>query len=229
FFDYLLFEHGKKYDSSIARVLCTAAFIMLWYRFTLFGKEQTSYGKLFKHMRKSSVFSSKMFFASLGRVVITTAAMIIPTMAISLFMIYHHTEAGGEITGTFLKTITQQSAFMVSLMLSPIFVRLSFFSIAVSLGRATTTFREVWSITKGYTGVLWHLIFRAFLSLALYNYFVMSGIKRMVESYELHYFWTNLLVTLPAIFLIYIMLAIVIVANSEAFKILFNITEDETP
>jgi uncharacterized membrane protein YdjX (TVP38/TMEM64 family) len=74
---------------------------------------------------------------------------------------------------------------------------------------------------------LWHLTLRAFLPFALYNYLVMGQIREAIAQYDLHYFWASLLTNIPTIFIIYIMLAIVIVANSEAFKILFGIRDGE--
>ncbi|MDG1994990.1 MAG: hypothetical protein P8J14_00720 [Emcibacteraceae bacterium] len=68
---------------------------------------------------------------------------------------------------------------------------------------------------------------RAFLPFALYNYLVMGKIREAIAQYDIHYVWASLLTNIPAIFIIYFMLAIVIVANSEAFKILFGIRESE--
>lgn len=227
FFDYLLFEHDIKFESAIPRICSTAAFVLIWYRYYFLGEEQATYKKLYGHMRRTSVFSIKMFFISLGRMIVTITVIVIPTLGISLYLIYNYQLQGGVVTDQLLNSIVYQSIIFVALVLSPIFVRLSFFSAAVALGRSQTTFREVWKKTAGYTWVLWHLIFRAFLPFALYNYIVMGKIRVSVAQFDIHYVWASLLTNVPAILVIYIMLAIVIVANSAAFKILFGIREAE--
>jgi hypothetical protein len=221
-FDYLLYEHEIIFESTLPRTISTAAFVLMWYRYYLFGKEQATYKKLYAHMRRTSVFSIKMFFISAARMIITVIAILIPTLGISLFMIYYYQMQGGVLNDQVLTNFVNQSVIFASLALSPIFVRLSLYSVAMILGRSKTTFLEVWKKTTGFTWVLWHLTFRAFLPFALYSYMVMGAIRESVAKLDIHYVWASLLTNVPAIFIIYAMLAVVIVANSEAFKKLFG-------
>ncbi|MDG1437476.1 MAG: hypothetical protein P8P98_00770 [Emcibacteraceae bacterium] len=139
-FDYLYFEHDIKYESGLPRIFSTAAFVLIWYRYYLLGEGQATYKKLFGHMRRTSIFSARMFILSIARMVITIVAIIIPTLGISLYMMYNYHAGGGALTDQVIVSLVNKSVFFVGLVLSPIFVRLSLFSVAVALGRSKTTF-----------------------------------------------------------------------------------------
>lgn len=224
---YALNEHGRVYDTMVPRALACAAFALVWYRQFLMGEAYATYSQLFDQVVSPGVFNLYSLFRSIARIVITTVVLFVPTLMLSVSYMFYQFSQGVLMDDAVIQDIAVKSTTLVLLFFSPVMVRLSLFTVGIALGRKTMSLRDVWRRTSGYTWVLWLLIFRAFLPITLYTYFITWAFEIVSKQFAMSYVWANLFVNIPTAFLTFMMLAIVVAVNGEAFRALIGIRETE--
>ena len=227
FVEYAQVEYGMGYDSMVPRALVSAAFALVWYRQFLMGEKYATYGQLFDHVVTPGVFNIYSLLRSITRITLTTIILFVPTLMLSISYMFYQYSQGILVDDAAIQDIAFRSTALVILLFSPILVRLSLFTVGVALGRRSMSLRNVWSKTKGYTWVLWVLILRAFLPITLYTYFITWAFERISQHLVMNYMWSSLFINVPTAFLTFMMLAIVVAVNGEAFKLLFGIRSEE--
>lgn len=225
--EVLLNEYSIVFNHLIPRAFVSAAFALVWYRKFLLGTKHGSYVKLYDHLKTSRTINIATILRSILRIIIIAVVIFVPTLIISFAAVIYQISQGVAVTNDMLEQLVQISTFTVLLMVSPILIRFSFYSASVALGRRKTRLREVWRKTSGYTWSLWHLVIRAFLPLSLYSYALNEGFSKIAEKFELSYISASLLINIPSAFMVFMMLAIVVVANATAFKHIFGTRDKE--
>lgn len=224
---YALNEHGRVYDTMVPRAMVCAAFALVWYRQFLMGERYATYLQLIDHVVSPGIFNLYSLFRSITRIVITTMILFVPTLMLSISIMFYQFSQGVLVDDAVIQDIAVKSTTMVLLFFSPVLIRLSLFSVGVALGRKTMRLRDVWRRTSGYTWVLWLLIFRAFLPITLYTYIITWSFEIISNQFSMNYVWANLFVNIPTAFLTFMMLAIVVAVNGEAFRVLIGIRTSE--
>lgn len=220
--EILFRDYGMRYDSIIPRSIASASFALIWYRQFLLGSKHATYGQLFDQIFSSGHFNIVKLFKSLFRIILTSIILFVPTLILSIsYMLYQYSH-GILLNDVVIQDIAIKSTALVLLMFSPILIRLSLYSVTIALGYQSLSLREVWKKTSGRTWVLWGLTIRALLPISLYSYSLTWGFGKISEQFSLNYIWTNLLINIPAGFLTFMMLAIVVGANGEAFRVVFG-------
>lgn len=221
--EILFREYNLRYDPIIPRSIASASFALIWYRQFLLGSKYATYSQLFDRILSSGHFSIFKLLKSLIRIIITSIVIFIPTLILSIsYMLYQYSQ-GVLINNAVIQNIAFKSTTLVFLMFSPILVRLSLYTVSIALGRQSLSISEVWKKTSGNTWILWVLTFRALLPISLYSYALNWGFGKIAGQFSLNYIWANLLINIPAGFLTFMMLAIVVAANAEAFKVIFGL------
>ena len=224
---YALQEHGHVYDTMVPRAMVCAAFALVWYRQFLMGEKYATYSQLFDHVLSPGIFNLYNLFRSVARIAITSTILFIPTLMLSISFMFYEFSQGVLMNDAVIHDIAVKSTTMVLLFFSPILVRLSLFTVGVALGRKSMSLRDIWHRTSGYTWVLWLLIFRAFLPITLYTYFITWAFENVSNQFSISYIWSNLFINIPTAFLTFMMLAIVVAVNGEAFRVLIGIRTSE--
>ncbi|HRW29522.1 MAG: hypothetical protein KDF58_02710 [Alphaproteobacteria bacterium] len=225
--DYALHEYKMILDPTVSRAIICAAFALVWYRQFLMGEKYATYSQLFDHVVSPGVFNIDSLLRSVARIIITTAILFVPTLMLSLsFMVYQFSQ-GVVMDQLAIQNVAIKSTSIVILLFSPILVRLSLYTVGVALGRRSMSLREVWHKTTGRTWGLWLLIFRAFLPITLYTYFITWAFEKIARSLDINYLWSSIIINVPTAFLTFMMLSIVVAVNGEAFRILVGIREKE--
>jgi len=222
-------EYQIEFDSVYILSFISAAFAIVWYRQFLMGTKYASYSQLVKQGFRGDGFSASRLGRFFMRIIVITLALIIPTLILSIStMLYLHSQ-GEVVSEAVIQDIAIKSTFVVMLVFSPALVRLSLLTAGVALGRSSMSLKEVWKRTQGYTVLLWWLSIRAFLPLTIYSYLITLFLERAAKQIELHYVWVILVVEIPAGILTFIMLAIVVAVNGEAFRHLIGVRNGDTP
>ncbi len=227
--EYLPRAYGLSFEASYLLSLVTAAFALVWYRQFLLGAELATYGRLLKQGFTGGGFSPGRLLRSLLRVVVISLALVIPTILLSLVALFYYQSQGEAFSQNQLNEIVLKCTFVVMLLVSPFLVRLSLFTAGIALGRRSMTLRDVWDKTRGYSLALWLLTFRAFLPITIYAYVMTRLLQAITEQLDLHYVVATLVVNIPAGLLTFFMLAIVVAANAEAFRVLIGVREGDAP
>ena len=225
--DFFIVEYNLYYDIKVPRAMISASFAIVWYRQFLLGSKHATYGQLFDNVLSPHVFDIYNFLKSITRIIITSILLFVPTFMLSLFALGYKVSQGMIVNPEVIQQVAIKSTTLMLLLCSPIIIRLSLYGAGVALGRRRMGIREVWKKTSGKTGTLWFLNLRAFLPISLYSYFLTWAFEIMADAFSLNYIWENLIVNIPAAFFTFMMLAIVVGANGEAFKLIFGIREKE--
>lgn len=221
--EFFMVEHGIEFDSMLVRALVSAAFALVWYRQFLMGEKYATYYQLFDHVVTPGVFNLYSLFRSVSRIVLTTIILFVPTLMLSVSFMFYQYSQGILMDEAAIQDVAFKSTSLVILLFSPVLVRLSLYTVGVALGRRRMSLRDIWRRTSGHTWVLWLLILRAFLPITLYTYFITWAFEAIAGKFSMDYFWTSLFVNIPTAFLTFMMLAIVVAVNGEAFKIMIGI------
>ena len=225
FCEYAFHEHGLMYSSMVPRAMVSAAFALVWYRQFLLGEKYATYGQLFDHVLSPGVFNIYNLLKSVTRIVITTIILFVPTLMLSLSFMFYQYSQGVLVDDAEIQNIAFRSTSLVILLFSPVLVRLSLFTVGVAIGRQKMSIREIWKKTSGNTWVLWLLILRAFLPITLYTYFITWAFEKISNQFAMDYIWSSLFINVPTAFLTFMMLAIVVAVNGEAFRVLVGMRE----
>ena len=224
---YAINIHNYHLDSTVTRAIISAAFALVWYRQFLMGEKYATYSQLFDHVLTPGVFNLYSLFRSLARIIITTIILFIPTLMLSIsYMFYQHSQ-GILMDDTAIQDVAVKSTTLVILLFSPILVRLSLYTVGIALGRRRMSLRDIWDKTSGSTWALWLLILRAFLPITLYTYFITWAFETISVKLSMNSVWSSLFVNVPVAFLTFMMLAIVVAVNGEAFKVLVGTRKEE--
>ena len=115
------------------------------------------------------------------------------------------------------------------LVFSPILIRLSLYAAGFALGRTSLRMQDIWKRTRGYTVTLWWVTLRAFLPLSIYSYILTLFLDVMSEKLSINYIVSTIIIETLAGFLTFMILAIVVAANAEAFRILIGVRDGDVP
>lgn len=225
----LFFEYGIIFDSNILLACITASFALVWYRQFLLGSELATYRGLFKKGFSGGNFTLARLFRSFLRIFVITLALVIPTLIISISVMVYYAFQGVILDDVAIEDLAIKATFSVMLLASPALARLSLYTVGVALGRRSMKVGDVWEKTRGTSLVLGLLVLRAFLPLAIYTKMLSWLLERIAERLEMHYVWASLLVNIPTGFLTLMMLAIVVAANAEVFRILIGFRAGDAP
>lgn len=209
--------------------LFTAAFAIVWYRQFLLGANNASYRLLLKNGFTGNQFTLKRFGRALLRITVITLALLVPTLMVSISMMVYYHGQGVQFSEDAIQQLALKSTFIVMMIFSPIFVRLSLYTAGFALGRTALSFRQVWRQTRGYTVTLWWAAIRGFLPLSIYSYILTWFLHEVAEKMSIHYIISTFLIETLAGFLTFMMLSIVVAANAEAFRILIGVRDGDTP
>lgn len=221
--DYMIYYYGVQLNPMVPRAMASAAFALVWYRQFLMGAEHATYLQLIDHVLSPGVFDLSSLFMSALRIILTTIILFVPTLLISVSLMLYQYSQGVLINNEVIQDIAFQSTAMVILLFSPVMVRLSFFTVGVALGRRRMSLKEIWKGTSGYTVSLWLLMLRAFLPITLYTYFITWAFEKIANRFSVDFLSISLLVNIPSAFFTFMLLAIIVGVNGEAFKLLFGI------
>lgn len=225
----LIKEHNIQMNGNNILHLFTAAFAIVWYRQFLLGADYASYRLMLKKGFTGNQFTLKRFGRAILRITVITLALLVPTLIISMsMMIYYHGQ-GVLFSEDVIRQMATKSTFIVMVIFSPILVRLSLFTAGFALGRTSLSFKQVWKRTQGYTATLWWVAIRGFLPLSIYSYCLTWFLHIIMERWSVHYIISTILIETLAGFLTFMMLAIVVAANAEAFRILIGVRDGDTP
>lgn len=225
----LKIEYQIHFDGGYLLSFISAAFAIVWYRQFLMGTKYASYLHLLKNGFSGDGFSASRLGRFLMRVIIITLVLIIPTLILSIGTMLYLKSQGIGVSQEVIRDIAAKSTIVVMLIFSPALVRLSLFTAGLALGRHAMTMKEVWQRTQGYTVLLWWLSIRAFLPLTIYTFLFTWLLKEASKHLDLHYFWHTLVIEIPAGILTFIMLAIVVAVNGEAFRHLIGVRKGDVP
>ena len=225
----LLREYNIQINGNNFLHLFTAAFAIVWYRQFLLGTDYGSYRQLLKKGFTGNPFTLKRFGRALVRVVIITLALLVPAMIISMGLMVYYLGQGVEFSESVIKELALKSTFIVMVAFSPILVRISLYTAGFALGRDSLSFRQVWKQTQGYTVTLWWIAIRGFLPLSIYSYILTWFLNKVAANLAINYIISTALIESLAGVLTFMMLAIVVAANAEAFRILIGVRDGDTP
>lgn len=223
----LIHERGIQIKSIYFQHIITAGFAIAWYRQFLLGERYTSYYQLLKMGFNGNKFSWQRFKQTLFRIIAISLALLIPTLLLSISMLLYYFGQGIPLSEGLINELAIKSTFVIMLIFSPILVRLSLYTAAFALGRSSMSFKEVWQRTRGYTVTLWWVAIRGFLPLSLYSYVVTYLLNMLAHRIAIPYVFSTILIETLAGFLTFMMLAIVVGANAEAFRILIGVRESD--
>ncbi len=221
--DYLMYYYGAQLNPTVPRAMASAAFALVWYRQFLMGAKHATYLQLIDHVLRPGVFDLSSLFFSVFRIVLTSIILFVPTLLLSVSLMLYQYSRGVLIDNEAVQTIAIQSTTAIILLFSPVLVRLSFYTVGAALGRRRMSMRNIWRGTSGYTVSLWLLMLRAFLPITLYTYFITWAFEKIANRLAVDFMTTSLLVNIPSAFFTFMLLAIVVGVNGEAFKHLFGI------
>ncbi|MFC7048178.1 hypothetical protein [Emcibacter nanhaiensis] len=225
----LIHEYGIKFDTTYVVSLFTASFALVWYRQFLLGAQHASYTRLVAQGFQGGNFSLLRLGRSVLRIVVIAAALVVPTIVLSIIALLLFNGAGEPMTKKELHELVFKCTVVVMVLVSPLLVRFSLLSAATALGRRNMRLRHIWQKTSGFTFALWMMTFRAFLPISLYAWVLSWMLKEIVANVEMHYLWAVLVVNVPASLMTFFMLAIVVAANAEAFRVLIGVREGDAP
>lgn len=225
----LFIEHNIQINSIYFLNIITAAFAIVWYRQFLLGADNASYRQLFKSGFSGGPLSIKTVGRVLVRIIVVSLALLIPTLILSTGMMAYYHGQGVPFSERFIQELAIKSTLVVMLIFSPIFVRLSLYTAGFALGRGSLSFQDVWRRTRGYTVTLWWLTIRAFLPLSIYSYILTWFLGAVTKELSVNYILSTLLIESLAGFMTFLMLAIVVAANAEAFRILIGVRDGDVP
>ncbi|PCI32898.1 MAG: hypothetical protein COB54_05785 [Alphaproteobacteria bacterium] len=209
--------------------LFTAGFAIVWYRQFLLGSDYASYRLMIKKGFTGKQFTLKRFGRAVIRITVITLALLVPAMIISIGIMLYYSSQGVIFTEDIIQQLATKTTFIVMLLFSPIMVRLSLYTAGFALGRTSLGFRQVWTQTRGYTATLWWMTIRGFLPLTIYSYILTWFLHRIMQEMAVHYILSTVLIESLTAFLTFMMLAIVVAANAEAFRILIGTRDGDTP
>ncbi len=223
----------NEYDIQINSIyflnIITAAFAVVWYRQFLLGSDKASYRLLLKSGFNGNPVSLMRFGRAILRIIVIALALLVPTLLLSISMMIYYQGQGVYFTESFIQDLAIKSTLVVMLVFSPIFVRLSLYTAGFALGRTSLSFGQVWKQTRGYTVTLWWVAIRGFLPLSIYSYVITWLLGRLTEKLALDYIVATLLIETLTGFLTFMVLAIVVAANAEAFRILIGVRDGDAP
>jgi len=207
----------------------TAAFAIVWYRQFLLGSRYASYRQLLKTGFSGNRLSLIRFGRTMLRIIIVSLILLVPTLIISIGMMIYYQEQGMIFSDDLIQLLAIKSTFVVMMIFSPILVRLSLYTAGFALGRSSVSFRDIWRRTRGYTVTLWWVALRGFLPLGIYSYIVTSLLKNLAVTLSVNYILSTIIIEMLTGFLTFMMLAIVVAANAEAFRILIGVRDGDAP
>jgi hypothetical protein len=222
-------EYGIQIKGNYFLHLFTASFAIVWYRQFLLGSDKASYRLLFKNGFSETRFTARRFGRALLRITVITLALLVPTLIVSTSIMIYYLGQGMQLSESIIQELSLKSTFIVMVAFSPILVRLSLFTAGFALGRTSLGFRQVWKQTRGYTVTLWWVALRGFLPLAIYSYVLTWFLGVITQKLSVNYIISTILIESLAGFLTFMMLAIVVAANAEAFRILIGVRDGDTP
>ncbi len=222
-------EYNIQINGTTFLHLFTATFAIIWYRQFLLGADKARYRLLFNRGLIGSRFTVKRFFRAVFRIMAITVALLVPTLIISIGMMIYYQSQGLLFSESIIQEMAMKSTIIVMLIFSPILVRLSLFTAGLALGRSSLGFRQIWKHTGGYTVTLWWVTLRGFLPLSIYSLVLTWFLHGVAEKFSVHYIISTLLIETLAGFLTFYMLAIVVAANAEAFRVLIGTREGDGP
>lgn len=225
----LLNEYAIQFDGRYLLSIITAGFALVWYRQFLLGPEQATYSLMIKHGFGSRGVSLMRIGRSIIRILLISVILMIPTMLLSAALLIFYGYIGETYSNQLMNDIVIKSTFIVMFAFSPILVRLSLLTVGFALGRKSMRMRQIWEQTRGYGMSLWLLVMRAFLPLSIYGYLVDWCLQEMTSHTTFHYLLTELIINIPAGIVTFVLLAIVVTANAEAFRILIGVREGDAP
>ncbi|QDE28729.1 hypothetical protein [Paremcibacter congregatus] len=225
----LLHEKDITFNSIYLLNLVTASFAIAWYRQYLLGAQHATYGQLLKSGFNGRAFSIRRFGRTLMRILMISLALLVPTLVLSISLMVYYQGQGVFVSEELIQQLAVKSTMVVMIIFSPILVRLSLFTAGLALGRTSLNFSDIWKSTRGYTITLWWVALRAFLPLALYTYVLTLLLHKTSDKLDIHYIATTLLIEGLAGALTFVMLAIVVAANAEAFRILIGVRDGDAP
>jgi len=225
----LLREQGVAFESSYYLNIVTAAFAIIWYRQFLLGAEYASYLGLIRRGFNGNGFSLRSFGRTFLRIVVISLALLVPTLIVSMAMMVYYQGQGVHLSSAVINELAVKSTFVVMLAFSPVLARLSLFTAGLALGRSSLRFRDVWQKTRGYTATLWWVALRGFLPLSIYNFILTWLLRQLADKLAIHYVVSTIFIETIAGLLTFMMLAIVVAANAEAFRVLIGVREGDAP
>ncbi len=225
----LLVEHDIHINSVYFLNVITAAFAIVWYRQFLLGSDYASYRLLIKKGFSNSPLSFKRVSRALLRILVVSLVLLVPTLILSFSMMVYFHGQGVPLSEAFIQELAFKSTLIIMLVFSPILIRLSLYAAGFALGRASLRIQDVWKRTRGYTVTLWWVTLRAFLPLSIYSYILTWFLDIMSEKLSINYIVSTIIIESLAGFLTFMILAIVVAANAEAFRILIGVREGDVP
>ncbi|WP_321395336.1 hypothetical protein [Emcibacter sp.] len=225
----LLNEYGIIFNTTYVISLITAAFALVWYRQFLLGAAHASYTRLVAQGFRGGNFSLIRLGRGILRIAVITLALVVPTILLSMAAIVFYQTDGSSFTQKELNELVLKCTFVVMALLSPLLIRLSLHSVGIALGRRNMKVTHVWQKTSGFTFALWMMSFRAFLPISLYAWVLSWMLREIVLKVEMHYLLAVLIVNVPSALLTFFMLAIVVAANAEAFRVLIGVRDGDAP
>ena len=222
-------EYDIQINSNNILHLFTAAFAIVWYRQFLLGSDYASYRLMLKEGFSGSHFTLRRAWRALVRIIVITLVLLVPTLIVSMSMMVYFAQQGVQFSDELIQDMAIKSTFIVMVIFSPILVRLSLYTAGFALGRTSLTFKQLWRQTRGYTATLWLVAIRGFLPLSLYNYALTWFLNIAMERMAAHYIVSTIVVETLAAFLTFMMLAIVVAANAEAFRVLIGVRKGDVP
>lgn len=225
----LLHTQQIEFNSIYLMNLVTAAFAIVWYRQFLLGATHATYGQLLKKGFNGRSFSLRRFGRTLLRIIVISFALLVPTLLLSISMMLYYQGQGVHFSELAIQELAIKSTLVIMMVFSPLLARLSLFTAGLALGRTSLRFRDIWKSTRGYTVTLWWVALRAFLPLSLYTYVLTFLLREAAERMNIHYIAATIVIETLAGFLTFIMLAIVVAANAEAFRILIGVRDGDAP
>lgn len=225
--DYARMVYNIEYDSMLPRALVSASFALVWYRQFLMGEKYATYAQLFDHVVTPGVFNLYSLLRSIARIVLTTIILFVPTLMLSVSYMFYQFSQGILMDDAAIQDVAFKSTALVILLFSPVLVRLSLYTVGIALGRRRMSLRDIWNKTSGSTWTLWLLIIRAFLPITLYTYFITWAFETISQKLSMDYLWSSAFVNVPTAFLTFMMLAIVVAVNGEAFKAMVGTRREE--
>jgi len=225
----LLIEYSININSIYVLNVITAAFAIIWYRQFLLGSDDASYRLLIKKGFNNSPLTLKRFGRALIRILVVSLALLIPTLMLSLSMMAYYHGQGVPFSEDFIQELAFKSTLVILLIFSPILIRLSLYTAGLALGRTSLSFQDVWKRTRGYTVTLWWVTLRAFLPLSIYSYILTWFLDVVSKKLSIHYVVSTLIIESLAGFLTFMILAIVVAANAEIFRVLIGVRDGDAP
>lgn len=223
----LINEYNILIDGKYLLHIFTASFAIVWYRQFLLGADYASYRLLLKKGFSGNRFTLKRFGQGILRIIVITLALLVPAMIISVSLLIYYQSQGVPFSEKTVQMIAVKSTFIIMMILSPIWVRLSLYTAGFALGRTSLGFSEVWKQTRGYTVTLWWIAIRGFLPLSIYSYVINWLLHEAAKEMSVNYIISTLLIEMLAGILTFMVLAIVVAANAGAFRILIGVRDSD--